>query len=99
MGNVRKLVDANQLMYLLVMKAQTMSDRHGVKINEPWLLSGEDIEDVLNSIEPIVLSDDVVAAYQQGYDDCAALWHKAIIEVDSNISGGGDLRTRIDAED
>lgn len=48
MSDIR-LIDANALMPLFIEKAYTMKDRHGVKLGETWLLSYDDIKDVIDN--------------------------------------------------
>lgn len=47
------LIRREDLMPLFVEKAQTMKDRHGVKLGENWLLNYDDIEDVISSIPAV----------------------------------------------
>lgn len=44
-----RLIDADALMPLFVKKANTMKDRHGVKLGDEWLLSYNDIKDVIDN--------------------------------------------------
>ena len=48
-------IDADALMPLFVTKANTMKDRHGVKLGDEWLLNYNDIKDVIDNaptVEP-----------------------------------------------
>ena len=47
------LIRREDLMPLFIKKAQTMKDRHGVKLGENWLLNYDDIEDVINSVPAV----------------------------------------------
>ena len=49
------LIRREDLMPLFVEKAQTMKDRHGVKLGENWLLNYNDIEDVINSAPAVII--------------------------------------------
>lgn len=49
-----RLIDADTLMPLFVKKANTMKDRHGVKLGDEWLLSYNDIEGVIASAPAII---------------------------------------------
>ena len=42
-------IDADALMPLFIKKANTMKDRHGVKLGDEWLLNYNDIKDVIDS--------------------------------------------------
>lgn len=44
-----RLIDADALMPLFMKKANTMKDRHGVKLGEEWLLNYNDIKDVIDN--------------------------------------------------
>ena len=44
-----RLIDADALMPLFLEKANTMKDRHGVKLGEEWLLNYNDIKDVIDN--------------------------------------------------
>lgn len=44
-----RLIDADALMPLFIKKANTMKDRHGVKLGDEWLLSYNDIKDVIDN--------------------------------------------------
>lgn len=46
------LIRRKTLMPLFVEKANTMKDRHGVKLGEPWLLSYDDIKEVIDNAPP-----------------------------------------------
>lgn len=43
-----RTIDADALMPLFMKKANTMKDRHGVKLGEEWLLNYNDIKDVID---------------------------------------------------
>lgn len=60
-------IDADSLMPLFMEKANTMKDRHGVKLGEEWLLNYNDIKDVIDNAPTI---DDL-----SEYSD--KLWQKA----------------------
>lgn len=45
-----RYIDANVILPMLTHKANTMKDRHGVKLGEPWLLSYDDIKEVIDKI-------------------------------------------------
>lgn len=49
-----KLTDADKLMPLFIEKAYKMSDKHGVKLGENWLLDYNDIKDVIDNAEPVI---------------------------------------------
>ena len=49
MDNKVRLIDANTLMPLFIKKAYTMKDRHGVRLGEEWLLSYNDIKEVVDN--------------------------------------------------
>ena len=44
-----RLIDADALMPLFIKKANTMKDRHGVKLGDEWLLNYNDIKDVIDN--------------------------------------------------
>ena len=44
-----RIIDADALMPLFMKKANTMKDRHGVKLGEEWLLNYNDIKDVIDN--------------------------------------------------
>lgn len=62
-----RTIDADSLMPLFLEKANTMKDRHGVKLGEEWLLNYNDIKDVIDNAPTI---DDL-----SEYSD--KLWKKA----------------------
>lgn len=45
-----RYIDANVILPMLTGKANTMEDKHGVKLGEPWLLSYDDIKEVIDKI-------------------------------------------------
>lgn len=45
-----RYIDANVILPMLTNKAHTMADRHGVNLGEPWLLSYDDIKEVIDKI-------------------------------------------------
>lgn len=44
-----RTIDADALMPLFIKKANTMKDRHGVKLGDEWLLNYNDIKDVIDN--------------------------------------------------
>ena len=62
-----RAVDADTLMPSFIKKANTMKDRHGVKLGEEWLLNYNDLKDVIDNAPTI---DDL-----SEYSD--KLWQKA----------------------
>lgn len=48
-----RIIDADALMPLFMKKANTMKDRHGVKLGEEWLLNYNDIKDVIDNAPTI----------------------------------------------
>lgn len=46
-------IDADTLMPSFIKKANTLKDRHGVKLGEDWLLDYEDIKDVIDNAPTI----------------------------------------------
>lgn len=54
-----RLIDADALMPLFMEKANTMKDRHGVKLGEEWLLNYNDIKDVIDNAPTIETSYDL----------------------------------------
>ena len=63
-----RLIDADALMPSFIKKANTMKDRHGVKLGEDWLLNYNDIKDVIENA-PTIETD------LSEYSD--KLWQKA----------------------
>lgn len=49
-----RLIDADALMPLFIEKANTMKDRHGVKLGDEWLLNYNDIKDVIDNAQAII---------------------------------------------
>ena len=60
-----RLIDADDLMPLFIKKANTMKDRHGVKLGDEWLLNYNDIKDVIDNA-PTVCNDNYSMGYQDG---------------------------------
>lgn len=58
-------IDADALMPLFIKKANTMKDRHGVKLGDEWLLNYNDIKDVIDDA-PTVCNDNYSMGYQDG---------------------------------
>ena len=47
-------IDADALMPLFIKKANTMKERHGVKLGDEWLLNYNDIKDVIDNAHAII---------------------------------------------
>lgn len=64
-------IDADKLMPLFVEKAHKMSDRHGVKIDNDWLLNYNDIKDVIDSaptVEAVTVEIQIINEDGQSID-------------------------------
>lgn len=65
-----RLTDADALMPLFIEKANTMKDRHGVKLGEEWLLNYNDIKDVIDNAPTVdTTCPNCDSGYAQGYSD------------------------------
>lgn len=65
-----RLIDADALMPLFIKKANTMKDRHGVKLGEEWLLNYNDIKDVIDNAPTVdTTCPNCDSGYAQGYSD------------------------------
>lgn len=62
-------IDADTLMPSFIKKANTMKDRHGVKLGEEWLLNYNDIKDVIDNAPTVdtYTEDDVQYAIKEGH--------------------------------
>lgn len=52
-----RIIDADALMPLFMKKANTMKDRHGVKLGEEWLLNYNDIKDVIDNAPTVTIKE------------------------------------------
>lgn len=65
-----RTIDADALMPLFMKKANTMKDRHGVKLGEEWLLNYNDIKDVIDNAPTVdTTCPNCDSGYAQGYSD------------------------------
>lgn len=69
-GVVMRRIDADALMPLFMKKANTMKDRHGVKLGEEWLLNYNDIKNVIDNAPTVdTTCPNCDSGYAQGYSD------------------------------
>ena len=81
-----RLIDADALMPLFIKKANTMKDRHGVKLGDEWLLNYNDIKDVIDNaptVEPqkiVIIPPELIEKLASNVVDVVGNidWEKAI---------------------
>ena len=79
-------IDADALMPLFIKKANTMKDRHGVKLGDEWLLNYNDIKDVIDNaptVEPqkiVIIPPELIEKLASNVVDVVSNidWEKAI---------------------
>lgn len=81
-----RIIEVGNLMCLFTQKAHKMRDRHGVKLGDPWLLSAEDIEDVLSEIPKVNLSGSYIDGYKDGYHEAAKDFHKLLDNLNQQVN-------------
>ena len=96
-----RTIDADSLMPLFMEKANTMNDRHGVKLGEEWLLNYNDIKDVIDNAPTIEtdMSEYSDKLWQKAYERGKAearptefeLIKRAILILCRNIRPDGDM--------
>lgn len=81
-----RTIDADALMPLFIKKANTMKDRHGVKLGDEWLLNYNDLKDVIDNaptVEPqkiVIISPELIEKLASNVVDVVSNidWEKAI---------------------
>ena len=86
MADDHKIIEVGNLMGLFTQKAHTMGDRHGVKLGDSWLLSAEDIEDVLSKIPGVNLSGSYIDGYKDGYHAASKDFHKILDDLNRQVN-------------
>lgn len=94
-----RYIDANVILPMLTNKAHTLVDRHGVKLGETWLLSYDEIKEVIDKIPTAKLNigdNEIISKTdRQNIELVANIFIDIAKHVNAIIEEGNDAGARV----